>query len=548
MSISERFQKLDREVATAVDSALENLRRDLEERLRANNEQTLRALADFRAELPPTFVQAEDLGGVEDEIRRTAGEAVLNELLAATTHIDRSKSQADVLTALLSGARRFASRTAIFLLRPNELRGFGGSGFGSGDAAISGLALPRQGALGLAADSSPANLSAEASAELCGRLGIESSTAGVLVPLVLRDRTAAVLYADTTSSEGAPSLAGLQALTYIAAMAIETLPFRERAATATLAAPGETVASAPAAAPAPQAAATAPTPVPESRPEPEPVAPPAAPTPAPAPIAEPTPAPALPSLSAETVRFSAFTADALASSFAAPVAPAQEFPSPLPEIEVEAIAEPDFPPVLAAPSSIDDSLAAIPAAVVTPEPSAPTPRLEPAEPASAAGRETVMLRSLPNLEPPTFVSPTDDTHPNAATPVRSAADLSEVMPPLAEARPSGSPEVRPPSGLQGPGWAFSTGRMPIAPDDEAVHEEARRLARLLVSEIKLYNEEQVQEGRKSRDVYERLKEDIDRSRQMYEERVDPRVIGSTDYFYQELVRILAGGDARALGI
>jgi hypothetical protein len=89
--------------------------------------------------------------------------------------------------------------------------------------------------------------------------------------------------------------------------------------------------------------------------------------------------------------------------------------------------------------------------------------------------------------------------------------------------------------------------MPTYPD-EAKHEVARRLARLLVSEIKLYNEEQVEEGRRNRDIYERLREDIDRSRQMYEERVDPQILKTTDYFYQELVRILAAGDARALGI
>ncbi|HET9227869.1 MAG TPA: hypothetical protein VFR31_14435, partial [Thermoanaerobaculia bacterium] len=84
--------------------------------------------------------------------------------------------------------------------------------------------------------------------------------------------------------------------------------------------------------------------------------------------------------------------------------------------------------------------------------------------------------------------------------------------------------------------------------DDSLHEEARRLARLLVSEIKLYNEEQVEEGRRKRDIYERLREDIDRSRQMYEERVEARILKTTDYFYQELVRILAAGDAKALGI
>ena len=85
-------------------------------------------------------------------------------------------------------------------------------------------------------------------------------------------------------------------------------------------------------------------------------------------------------------------------------------------------------------------------------------------------------------------------------------------------------------------------------DDEARHAEARRLARLLISEIKLYNEEQVLEGRKNHNVVERLKEDIDRSRELYEERVDERVRQETDYFYQEMVRVLGAGDPKTLGI
>jgi hypothetical protein len=77
---------------------------------------------------------------------------------------------------------------------------------------------------------------------------------------------------------------------------------------------------------------------------------------------------------------------------------------------------------------------------------------------------------------------------------------------------------------------------------------ARRYARLLVSEIKLYNEPKVQAGRKSRDLYERLKEDIDRSRQMYDERIPDDVRKVSNYFYDELVRILADGNAAALGL
>lgn len=80
------------------------------------------------------------------------------------------------------------------------------------------------------------------------------------------------------------------------------------------------------------------------------------------------------------------------------------------------------------------------------------------------------------------------------------------------------------------------------------HDEARRFARLLVSEIKLYNETKVDQGRKNKDLYERLKEDIDRSRQMYDERIAEQVRKGSNYFYDELVRILADGDASALGL
>ena len=79
-------------------------------------------------------------------------------------------------------------------------------------------------------------------------------------------------------------------------------------------------------------------------------------------------------------------------------------------------------------------------------------------------------------------------------------------------------------------------------------EEARRFAKLLVSEIKLYNERAVQEGREKGNLYERLKEDIDRSRQMYDERIPEDVRSSTNFFYEELVRTLADGRAEALGL
>jgi len=84
-------------------------------------------------------------------------------------------------------------------------------------------------------------------------------------------------------------------------------------------------------------------------------------------------------------------------------------------------------------------------------------------------------------------------------------------------------------------------------EEEKLHNDARRFARLLVSEIKLYNEQKVSEGRRNNDLYDRLKEDIDRSRQMYEKRVTPSVASKFDYFYDELVNTLAEGDSSKLG-
>ena len=84
-------------------------------------------------------------------------------------------------------------------------------------------------------------------------------------------------------------------------------------------------------------------------------------------------------------------------------------------------------------------------------------------------------------------------------------------------------------------------------EEEQLHNNARRFARLLVSEIKLYNEQKVSEGRRNNDLYDRLKEDIDRSRQMYEKRVVPSVAAKFDYFYDELVNTLAEGDPSKLG-
>jgi len=84
-------------------------------------------------------------------------------------------------------------------------------------------------------------------------------------------------------------------------------------------------------------------------------------------------------------------------------------------------------------------------------------------------------------------------------------------------------------------------------DPSRAVDDAKRLARLLVSEIKLYNEKRVEEGRQNLDIYHRLKDDIERSRQVYNERTPALIRQGTDFFTDELVRILAEGRPEALG-
>jgi hypothetical protein len=125
---------------------------------------------------------------------------------------------------------------------------------------------------------------------------------------------------------------------------------------------------------------------------------------------------------------------------------------------------------------------------------------------------------------------------NASTFAQMRAGASRPGAPSAPPRPAPPPPASPTMVARA-----------ISPEEMKAHEDAKRFARLVVSEIKLYNESKVNEGRRNKDIYERLKDDIERGRQMYTDRVPGNVREATNYFFEELVRILAGGDAAALG-
>jgi len=68
--------------------------------------------------------------------------------------------------------------------------------------------------------------------------------------------------------------------------------------------------------------------------------------------------------------------------------------------------------------------------------------------------------------------------------------------------------------------------------DPAAVEKARRFARIIVSDIALYNQEAVVEGLRKGTLYELLKADIQEGRDIYDKRVPEVIRGQKDY-YQE---------------
>jgi hypothetical protein len=87
----------------------------------------------------------------------------------------------------------------------------------------------------------------------------------------------------------------------------------------------------------------------------------------------------------------------------------------------------------------------------------------------------------------------------------------------------------------------------MSAEDQDVHRKSQRFARLLVDEIKLYNQAKVTEGRKNKDLYDRLQETIDKSRATYQKRYGSTVAASGNYFHHEIIRSLAEDDLSIMG-
>jgi len=412
----------------------------------------------------------------------------------------------------LTGTAPFAERVALFVIRNEQALGWREceAGDPTNLESIRGITLPlsAETLLGRAARSGSSWSGAPGSNSeddlLIGQLGGEPQSVAAL-PLVVRGKVVAVLYADAASTDpNAINLDALELLVRVAGMAVDLI-------------------SGPRPAPEPQVSAS----------ETASVAPPAvAEAEAPEAIeaehvyeAEPSYSPEVEPQAAEVVAESEFDDVYEVAAEPAPEVVAESevevAPSPIPEMFVEPVSE------VQAESAVE----AVAESVVE---DAPEPAVEVfAEPAVEAVAEEVA----------------DEEFVPAPVSEPAMVETELPVPAFVPMAPGSAAQYSTPLGSTRRRSAIAEPDLPIEVGEEErrLHNDARRFARLLVSEIKLYNEKKVKEGRSQSDIYDRLRDDIERSREMYAKRVAPPVAARHDYFHQELVNTLAEGDSAKLG-
>ena len=162
----------------------------------------------------------------------------------------------------------------------------------------------------------------------------------------------------------------------------------------------------------------------------------------------------------------------------------------------------------------------------------------------------------PMVEPPVIlpdpaIEPPPPVVPPIPPPIEPPPSQEPPPPPIVPPTPPDEPTPPGPIGADEASLAWESPGLfdvtQLSEADQRVHRDAKRFAKLLVSEIELYNRTKIADGRLHRDLYKRLKSDIDRSRQTFDKRFGKTVGKQFDYFYDELVRSLAMNDSGVLG-
>ncbi|HWQ36101.1 MAG TPA: hypothetical protein VNQ79_24910 [Blastocatellia bacterium] len=464
-------EESDRASSRAVAEAVAKAEEEFQRKLTEAQAEAEAQISELRAELAASQQAALAAPAAEVAVAPQRGFDLVRQ---AVVELDAQRTQAEALTTLVRYAARFAPRVVFFVLKGGSAIGWKASGFANGlndetarslNVPVSSVTLLRE----AVERQQPVTASAEMLNEpLLGSYGAPQPKHAVAIPLTVRNKAAAILYADSeTEDQAAINTDALATLLHVTSLVVELLPVRRSAEPVRPVTP---------------------------QPQVQPVAaqPPAAPQPAPAVTATPAPVQSAPV-------FYGGLGDEQPARIETPAPGEQAAPA-----FASAVPTTQMPPVItAAPAAPESPVSLAPAPQPVEEPT-PTP----------------VFTAVPEPAPVPAAVPEPVTAA-ATTPLSSGAGQTQR------------------SGSILPGTASES--------EVRAHNDARRFARLLVSEIKLYNEAKVSDGRRSHDLYERLKEDIDRSRQMYEKRVPPAVAAKYDYFYDELLHTLAEGDPSKLG-
>lgn len=87
----------------------------------------------------------------------------------------------------------------------------------------------------------------------------------------------------------------------------------------------------------------------------------------------------------------------------------------------------------------------------------------------------------------------------------------------------------------------------LPPEEQRVHLQAQRFARVQVSEMRLFEPDAVQSGRARHNLYEALRNQIDAARETYRRSYFEPCASMVDYLHLELVRTLANDNPELLG-
>ncbi|HEU0179211.1 MAG TPA: hypothetical protein VFV58_33515 [Blastocatellia bacterium] len=486
---------------------------------------------------------------------------------AAIEDIDSQRTQSDTLAALVRHAAEFAPRVVFFVIKSGDAVGWKARGFENGlnDETAKLLTAPAQKPLLLrdaltnlhVAISNPQSISdGDDDSGALGPYGSPAPERAIAIPLIVLNKAVAVLYADSGAQpEDSLNTAAAESLTRIAGRTIEFLLSRRSAETAR---PGGLGAGAAENSPATHLRKD-----------------------------DKAMGAAIQQTPNQLTLQPAVQMDSVGVDSGLKPDPAREIHHEIhedaPQIEktndiadaainrvtVERRRTQELPvtfdkesQVFKLDSKVDEGLRQAEAQLPEPthietEPgAAPEPRIGVSEGSETTVGASGRLR-FESPAPQPSLSPSEiEQQPAFGAPAVSPTPLSDfAAPQLEESPPSSnipafSPPPAPPiftSPSKPLKSAQSVTSVPGSETEQRAHNDARRFARLLVSEIKLYNAAKVNDGRRNYDLYERLKDEIDRSRKVYDKRVSPTVAARFDYFYDELVQTLAEGDPAKLG-